>query len=84
MTGKADRIQRLVDDPDIKASFQNIREKYRDMIEETPVGDDTALLDVRKMLHLLRDVENDLQTAIEDGHLEDHRVAEQERQKDDL
>ena len=81
MTGDADRIQRLVEDPDIKNAFTRVREHYRNLIEETPIGDDTALLDVRKMLHLLRDVEEDLQTAIDDGHLKDYRAREQERQE---
>jgi hypothetical protein len=78
MTGKADRIQELVDDPDLKNAFNEVRETLRDMIEDTPVADDTALLDIRKMLYLLREVENSLHRAIEDGHLEDFRAREQE------
>ena len=80
MTGKADRVLRLVQDPDIKAAFKTVREFYRDKIEDTPVSDATALLDIRKMLHLLRDVEDALQTVIDDGHLKDYRIAEQERE----
>ena len=78
MTAKADRVKKLIEDPDLKEAFQVVREKYRDLIEETPVSDDGALLDIRKCLHLLREVEDALHTAIEDGHLEDFRVAEQE------
>lgn len=78
MTAESDRVQKLVNDPDLKQAFQVCRERYRDFIEETPVSDDGALLDIRKMLHLLREVENNLHSAIENGHLEDFRVAEQE------
>ena len=78
MTAKADRVQSLIDDPHLKEAFHNVREKYRDMIEETPVSDDMALLDIRKMLQLLRDVEQDLHTMIQDGHLADHRAMEKE------
>lgn len=77
MTAKADRIQKLVDDPDLKAAFQTVRQKYFNMIEQSPLTDDTALLDIRKMLHLLRDVEKDLHTAISTGKLEDFRATEQ-------
>ncbi len=79
MTGKADRVLQLVKDPDIKEAFSTVREFYRDMIEETPISEDDALLDIRKMLKLLRDVEDHLQTVIDNGILEDFRAAEDER-----
>lgn len=78
MTAKADRAQALIDDPVLKEAFANIRELYRDKIEETPVSDDTALLDIRKMLYLLRQVEENLHTMIQDGHVEDFNVSEQQ------
>ena len=78
MTAKADRIKALLEDENLKEAFKIVRERYRDMIEDTPVSDDTALLDIRKMLHLLRDVEEHLHTAIEDGHLQDFRAQEHE------
>jgi hypothetical protein len=81
MTAKADRVQKLLDDPDLKDAFNCVREKYRDMIEETPLStkDDEALHDIRKMLHLLREVEQNLHNAVQDGHLEDFRVVEDEK-----
>jgi hypothetical protein len=79
MTAKADRVKHLLDNEDLREAFANVREYYRDLIEETPVSDDTALLDIRKMLQLLRQVEHDLLSAVEHGTLEDFRAAEQER-----
>jgi hypothetical protein len=81
MTAKADRVQSLINDPDLKEAFQNVRERYRDLIETTPLNskDTGALHDVRKMLHLLKEVEKDLHTAIQNGHLEDSRALEQEK-----
>ena len=76
MTAKSDRIKALIEDPDLKQAFTDVREKYRDLIEETPVSDATALLDIRKMLHALREVEKHLHQAIQDGHLEDFRAQE--------
>ena len=81
MTAKADRVKALVNDPDLKEAFDNVREKYRDLIETTPLDskDTGALHDIRKMLHLLREVEKDLHRAIQDGNLADHRAVEDER-----
>lgn len=80
MTAKADRARELIKDPILAEAFQICREKYRDLIEETPVSDDGALLDIRKMLHLLREVEQNLHQIIENGNLEDFRIEEQEGQ----
>ena len=79
MTAKSDRIAKLLEDQDLKDAFINVREHYRDAIERTPL-DDGTVLDIRKMLHLLREVEQDLQTALQDGQLEDFNAAEQEKQ----
>ncbi len=80
MTAKADRVEKLLNNPDLKEAFAVVRERYRDLIEETPLAssDDEALHDIRKMLHLLREVEQSLYKAIEDGHLEDFRANEQQ------
>ena len=71
MTAKADRAKELIRDPILIEAFQMCRERYRDLIEETPVSDDGALLDIRKMLHLLREVEQNLHQVIETGNLEE-------------
>jgi len=77
MTAKADRIKKLIADPDLAEAFQSVRQKYLNLIEFTPLADDTALLDIRKMLQLLRDVEQDLKQSIDNGKLEDFRATEQ-------
>lgn len=79
MTAKSDRVQKLVTDPDLAEAFENVRQYYRDLIEECPIDDDTALLDIRKMLHLLQDVRSHLTQAIQEGELQDFR-SEQEGQ----
>ena len=77
MTAKADRIKKLMESPELKGAFVTVRQKYLDLIEFTPLSDATALLDIRKMLQLLRDVKQDLKTAIDTGKLEDFRATEQ-------
>lgn len=81
MTAKADRVRQLIEDPELNEAFDLVREKYRDLIEDTPVSDDNALLDIRKMLHLLRDVKAHLHQAIEDGALADFRVMEKDEER---
>ena len=79
MTAKADRAKELIDDPILQEAFSTVRERYRDLIEETPLSssDDKALHDIRKMLHLLREVEEHLKQVVQNGHLEDFRATEQ-------
>lgn len=84
MTAKSDRIQKLLEDPDLIEAFDAVRQNYLSLIENTPLSDDTALLDIRKMLHLLNDVKQDLVTAIEDGKLEDFNAIEQPGNLKDL
>ncbi len=84
MTAKADRAQELIDDPLLNEAFENIRLLYLSMIEDLPLDEDKgkdALYDIRRMLHLLRAVKEDLGTMIQDGHLEDYRAAEDEREE---
>ena len=80
MTAKGDRAKELIEDPLLTEAFESVREKYRDLIEETPLSskDDEALHDIRKMLHLLSEVKNHLYEVMQGGHLEDFRAAEQE------
>ena len=79
MTAKADRIEALVNDPDLVEAFDDVRETLRDCIEDTPLNDTEMLLDFHRCLRCLTLVENSLQRAIEDGHLEDFRAQEKER-----
>ena len=80
MTAKGDRAKELIEDPLLTEAFDAVRERYRDLIEETPLSssNDEALHDIRKMLHLLSEVKNHLYTVMESGRLEDFRAVEQE------
>lgn len=77
---RADKAQAILTDPLFRESIEKVRETYRDMIEQTPVSDDTALLDIRKMLHLLREVEQHLEQVLDNGKIVRFRTGEQERQ----
>lgn len=82
MTEKADRAQILLNDPLLKEAFDEVRQYWLNRVESLPLdaeqGKD-ALYDIRKMLFLLRQVEETLERYVSDGQLEDFRAAEQER-----
>jgi hypothetical protein len=82
MTTKSDRVHKLLEDPDLLEAFENVRQFYLTKIEELPLDEKTgeqALYDIRKQLFLLRQVKEDLETALQDGKFEDFRAAENER-----
>lgn len=79
MTQKSDRVQRLLDDPDLKQAFQDVRDALHRKFEETATNDADSMVDIRKRLHLLDSVEANLRLAISDGKLLDFR-AEQKPQ----
>lgn len=76
---KAERCKRLLDDPDLKQAFQDVREALHQAFANAKVSDTESLVDIRKRLHLLDSVEANLYQAVQDGQLESFRVAEQER-----
>lgn len=82
MTAKSDRLEKLLQDPDLKEAFENVREHYKSAMCVTPLDDngDTITLKLRKMLHLLDEVEHDLYQAMEHGQIEDFNAQEQEKQ----
>ena len=84
MTDKSDRIKRLLDDDLVQEAFENTRNKYRRILESDvdasgqPITDDDVL-EARRMLFLLRLVEQDLKQSVEDGEYEDFQANEKEQ-----
>ena len=79
MTAKADRIKRLVEDPDLQEAFDNVRNALFTQFAKCKTNDTDTMADIRKRLHLLDSVEANLHQAIRDGKLEDFKAVEQER-----
>lgn len=82
MTAKADRVKRLIEDPDLQEAFGEVRKYWFSRIETLPLDTEEskeAMADIRKMLFLLRQLEQTLDSAIENGNLEDFYATEQER-----
>ncbi len=81
MTDKADRAKELLANPVFKQAISEVRQYWLDRVETLPLDEDTgkdALYDIRKMLFLLRQVEETIETYIQDGKLEDFNADEKQ------
>lgn len=81
MTAQSDRAKELLDNPVFQEAISEVRQYWLDRVETLPLDEDTgkdALYDIRKMLFLLRQVEQTIGRYIEDGHLEDFNQSEQQ------
>lgn len=77
-TARADRIKRLIEDPDFQKGFDDTRNAILQRFSETPPSNTEQLVECRKLLQLLTSVEANLKQAISDGKLE---VFEAEQQR---
>ncbi len=84
MSGKSDRIQRLLNDEDLQQAFKDVKDALYQAFCNTSPSDGETLQDIRKRLHLLDSVEANLRVAIEDGHLEEFREKQQEQSKEGI
>ena len=79
MTAKSDRVKKLLNDPDLKQAFVDVKNALYQQFNKAKTNDVETILDIRKRLHLLDSVEANLKRAIQDGQLEDFRAMEDER-----
>lgn len=79
ITAKADRCQRLLNDPDLQQAFEDVRQAILQGFSETPPSKTEQLVLWRERLHLLDSVKANLERAIEDGFIERFHAKEQER-----
>jgi hypothetical protein len=78
MTAKADRVRELLNNPDLQEALADIREMYRDRVEDPSLSNE-QVLQVRDLLLLLQMFEQTLANAVESGDFEDFKATEQER-----
>jgi hypothetical protein len=79
MTVKSDHIERLLSDEYLQEAFDNVRAAIHNGWANTKPSDSEALEEWHRRLFTLRSVEENLKQAVQDGKLEDFRVAEQEK-----
>lgn len=73
---KAERCQRLIDDPDLKEAFITVKQSFINAMIDAPTEDKDGLMELKKLINLLDKVENELHKAIRQGKKEQH-MAEQ-------
>ena len=66
---KGDRCKALLDDPDLKQAFADVRSRLVEEMVESQ-GTDDYILDLKKCIHLLDVVQKQLHKAVQDGKLE--------------
>ena len=67
---RADRVQRLLEDPDIQQAFADVKAAIHRGFESTKVDDGETLIRWRQRLHVLDSVYANLKEAISEGKLE--------------
>lgn len=76
---KADRCQKLLDDPDLKDAFAIVKQAIFTKIEQCPVRDTEGAEKLRLMLKLLNDVRANLEQAVAEGKAEAFQLQEKRR-----
>jgi len=79
VTGKSDRISKLLEDRDLQQAFEDVRGTLMSMFANCESSDAERMMDISKRLNLLNAVEYNLKSAIKDGTLESFREVEKER-----
>lgn len=79
VTARADRVARLLEDPDLKQAFRDVRDAILRQFQEIPPSETEQLLKCRERLHLLTSLEKNLERAIQDGKIERLRDEEQKK-----
>ena len=74
---RAENAKRILENPVYREAIDGLREHYRDMIENTSMVEAKEVLEVRKMLHLLRTVEQHIEQVLKDGEFEVLQYQEQ-------
>lgn len=79
MTAKSDRVKKLLDDEDLNEAFSQVANAIHKGWANTPPTNVEAQQEWHRRLFTLNSVIENLKLAVQDGELEDYRVAEQEK-----
>jgi hypothetical protein len=78
---RAAAAKRALDNPALKAAFNEVREAIVHRIEQCPMRDTEGAEKLRIMLRLLNDLRLNLESAINDGKVVELRIQEDEQQR---
>lgn len=71
---RAAAAKRALDNPALRAAFDNVREAIVHRIEQCPMRDTEGAEKLRIMLRLLNDVRTNLESAVNDGKVVELRI----------
>ena len=78
---RAKDAERLLQDPEFKAAINGVRQALFQRIEACPLRDEEGLRMLQLQLKLLRDVQANLQSVINDGKVLEHKRSVWEQAK---
>lgn len=76
---RAERVARLLNDPDLNQAFEDVRQALFQRFLQADVEDASTLRELKHMHTLLASVEANLRQAIQDGTLENFNIQQAER-----
>ncbi len=79
MTDKADRIQRLLNDTDLKDAFKDVESAIFQRIKQCPQRDIEGLSYLHLSLHTLESVKASLYQHVREGKVKDFQAVEQQQ-----
>jgi hypothetical protein len=81
LISRAEKAQSLLNDPELTAAFDAVREAIFRKIESCPIRDEEGLMNLRLQLKLLGDVKANIQSVINTGKVIQERLTFLERVK---
>lgn len=76
---RANRAEKLVNDPMLKEAFVTLRAKLHQNIEAAPIRDKAGVHECRLMLKIMTSVEKYLESVLRDGQIVLHRLEERKK-----
>ena len=78
---RAVKAQALLEDTELQAAFEAVRESLLKRIEECPIRDREGVHELKLQLKLLNDVRANLQAVVNTGKVIEYRITMLERAK---
>lgn len=78
---RAERVNKLLNDPELLGAFASVREAIVTKIEQCPMRDTEGAEKLRIMLKLLNDVRANLEQAITDGKVINFRLQQDQEDR---
>ena len=78
---RAEKVNRLLTDPEFNAAFDNTKQAIFQKIEQTPIRDADGLMNLRLCLKLLSDVRANLERVLSDGKVAEFNIEQAKKHR---